>query len=319
MQPTSTDMGVTRNRSTVPTPLAPTLDSQAQRQSSPAVPEALRERSPDYIRRTLPLTWPLIAAWFRPEIRGLDRIPASGPVLLVGNHSGGNVVPDTLVFASGFYRRFGAERPFFQLAHHLVMKVPWLAFLHKYGTIEATRENAEAALNQGAAVLVYPGGDWETHRPSWQGHEVEFAGREGFIRLALATDVPIVPVVSIGGQETALFLTRGERAAHALQLDKRFRLKVLPVSIALPWGLDIGDFLGHIPLPAKIAIQVLEPIDVHKRFGPNPDVDAIYEAVTELMQRTLDQLAAQRRWPIIGLTTRSIRPGWSAVLNASPS
>jgi hypothetical protein len=65
----------------------------------------LRERSPDYIRRSLPFTWPLVGAWFRPEIRGLDRIPASGPVLLVGNHSGGNVAPDTPAFTLSFYRR----------------------------------------------------------------------------------------------------------------------------------------------------------------------------------------------------------------------
>jgi 1-acyl-sn-glycerol-3-phosphate acyltransferase len=272
----------------------------APRRPSGVVPEALRDRSPDYIRRSLPFTWPLIAAWFRPEIRGLDRIAASGPVLLVGNHSGGNVAPDTLAFTLGFYRHFGVERPFFQLAHHLVMRAPWLSSLRKYGTIEASWENAESALDHGAAVLVYPGGDWEAHRPSWHGHQVEFADREGFVRLALAADVPIVPVVSIGGQETALFLTRGERIAQALRLDRQFRLKVLPVSLALPWGLDVGDFLGHIALPAKITIQVLEPIDLQKRFGRTPDIDTIYEAVTRLMQRTLDELAAQRRWPIIG-------------------
>ena len=265
-----------------------------------AVPEALSERDPDYIRRFLPLTWPLIAAWFRPDIRGLDRIPARGPLLLVGNHSGGNVAPDTLAFTLAFYRHFGVERPFFQLAHHLVMRAPWLSLLRKYGMIEATWENAQAALGRGAAVLIYPGGDWETHRPSWHGHRIEFAGREGFVRLALAANVPIVPVVSIGGQETALFLTRGERVARALGLDRRFRLKVLPVSLALPWGLDVGDFFGHLALPAKITIQVLEPIDLHGRFGSKPDVDAVYETITELMQATLDALAAQRRWPVIG-------------------
>jgi 1-acyl-sn-glycerol-3-phosphate acyltransferase len=79
-------------------------------------PLALRERDPDYIRRSLPCTWPLIAGWFRPDIRGLARIPASGPVLLVGNHSGGNVAPDTLAFTLAFYRRFGVARPFLQLA-----------------------------------------------------------------------------------------------------------------------------------------------------------------------------------------------------------
>ncbi len=264
------------------------------------LPVALRERDPHYIRRWLPYTWPLIASWFRPEVRGLERIPERGPVLLVGNHSGGNVAPDTLAFTLAFYRRFGAERPFFQLAHHLVMKAPWLSQLRKYGTIEATWANAESALGIGAAVLIYPGGDWETHRPSWHGHRIEFAGREGFVRLALAARVPIIPVVSIGGQETALFLTRGERLAHALQLDRRLRLKVFPVSLALPWGLDVGDFFGHIALPAKITAQVLEPIDVRALFGANPDVDAVYETITGTMQRTLDELAAERRWPLIG-------------------
>jgi 1-acyl-sn-glycerol-3-phosphate acyltransferase len=266
----------------------------------PPIAAALRERDPGYIRRSLPFTWPFLAAWFRPEVRMLGRIPATGPVLLVGNHSGGNVAPDTLVFALAFYRRFGAERPFFQLAHHLVMTAPWLSLLRKYGTIEANWDCAKAALDSGAAVLVYPGGDWEAHRPSWHGHRTEFAGREGFIRLALAAHVPIVPVVSIGGQETALFLTRGQRLARALRLDRSFRLKVLPVSLALPWGLDVGDLFGHIALPSKITIQVLEPIDLLERFGPAPDVDRVYESITGLMQRALDKLAAQRRWPVIG-------------------
>jgi 1-acyl-sn-glycerol-3-phosphate acyltransferase len=264
-----------------------------------SLPTALRERDPDFVRRWLPFMWRAIATWFRPEVRGLERIPP-GPVLLVGNHSGGNVAPDTLVFALAFYRRFGAERLFYQLAHHLVMVAPQLSLLRRYGTIEATSANARAALARGAAVLVYPGGDWETHRPSWHGRRIEFAGREGFVRLALSAGVPIVPVVSIGGQETALFLTRGERLVHALGVDRRYRLKVMPVSLALPWGLDVGDFLGHIALPAKITIQVLEPIDLRERFGAKPDVDRVYEEITQLMQRTLNELAAQRRWPIIG-------------------
>ncbi|MGO9490249.1 MAG: 1-acyl-sn-glycerol-3-phosphate acyltransferase [Solirubrobacteraceae bacterium] len=274
--------------------------SSAMLCSADDLPAALQDRDPRYISRWLPYTWPLIASWFRPEVRGLERIPERGPVLLVGNHSGGNIAPDTLVFTLAFYRRFGVERLFFQLAHHLVVKAPWLSQLRKYGTIEATWVNAEDALGVGAAVLIYPGGDWETHRPSWHGHRIEFAGREGFVRLALAARVPIIPVVSIGGQETALFLTRGERLAHALQLDRRFRLKVFPVSLALPWGLDVGDFFGHIALPAKITVQVLEPIDVRARFGAEPDADAVYETITGTMQRTLDELAAERRWPLIG-------------------
>ena len=78
------------------------------------------------------------------------------------------------------------------------------------------------------------------------------------------------------------------------------RLKVLPISIALPWGVNVGDFLGHIPLPAKITIQVLEPIDLREEFGEHPDVDAVYDEIVARMQRALDALAAERRLPVIG-------------------
>jgi 1-acyl-sn-glycerol-3-phosphate acyltransferase len=178
--------------------------------------------------------------------------------------------------------------------------MPFLSSLRKFGTVVASPENARKALESGAVLLVYPGGDYEVHRPSWESAKVDFDGRKGFIRQALERDVPIVPVVSIGGQETALFLSRGETLARALMLDRLFRLKVLPISIALPWGLNVGDMLGHIPLPAKITIEVLPPIHLRKEFGENPDVDEIYAHIVRTMQDTLDALAAERALPIIG-------------------
>lgn len=260
----------------------------------------LGERDPDEIRDDLPLLWLLASLWYRADVRGLRNIPETGPVLLVGNHSGGNMIPDTFVFTLAFSAYFGVERPFYQLAHNLVLSVPWLSVLRRFGTIAASPENAEAALRAGAAVLVYPGGDVETHRPSWERHRIDFGGRTGYVRQALDANVPIVPVVAVGGQETALFLTRGSGLARALGLDRALRLKVLPVSIALPWGVNVGDLLGHIPLPAKITVQVLEPIDVRARFGDEPDVEAVDRHVRGLMQRTLDALAAERRFPVLG-------------------
>jgi len=79
-----------------------------------------------------------------------------------------------------------------------------------------------------------------------------------------------------------------------------FRLKVLPISLALPWGLNIRDMVGHIPLPAKITIETLPPIDLREEFGDEPDLDEVYDHLTRLMQDTLDALAAERRLPIIG-------------------
>jgi 1-acyl-sn-glycerol-3-phosphate acyltransferase len=260
----------------------------------------LDERDPDFIRERLPLMWLLASLWFRGEVRGLGNIPDSGPVLLVGNHSGGNLTPDTTVFTLAFSTYFGAERPFYQLAHNLVLTMPGLASLRKLGTVAASPANARKALDAGAALLVYPGGDYEVHRPSWERNRVDFDRRKGFLRLALEQNVPVVPVVSIGGQETALFLSRGERLAQLLRFDRMFRLKVLPISIALPWGLNFGDMLGHIPLPAKITIETLPPIDLLNEFGPDPDLDEVYDQLLRLMQDTLDALAAERRLPVIG-------------------
>jgi 1-acyl-sn-glycerol-3-phosphate acyltransferase len=260
----------------------------------------LDERDPDYIRENLPRLWLLSSLWFRGEVRGLGNVPESGPVLLVGNHSGGNVSPDTAVFTLAFSTYFGVERRFYQLAHNLVMSAPGLGFLRRFGTVAASSQNAERALRSGAALLVYPGGDHEVHRPSWEANTIDFDGRRGFVRLALEHDVPIVPVVAIGGQETSLFLSRGEHLAKLLMLDRLARLKVLPVSLAVPWGLNVGDFLGHVPLPSKITIEVLPAIDLREQFGATPDVDAVYEHVVATMQDTLDALASERRLPVIG-------------------
>jgi 1-acyl-sn-glycerol-3-phosphate acyltransferase len=273
------------------------LTEQVQRR----IPTAdLDERDPDYIRETLPGLWLLASFYFRADVKGLEKIPADGPVLLVGNHSGGNVTPDTLVFTLAFATYFGVERRFFQLAHNLVLAMPGLGTLRKYGTVAASHENAHTALETGAALLVYPGGDYEVHRPSWESAKVDFNGRKGWIRLALDNDVPVVPLVSIGGQETALFLSRGERLAKLLRLDRMFRLKVLPISIAVPWGLNVGDMLSHWPLPAKISVRALDPIDIKKEFGPDPDPDEVYDHVLGKMQQTLDKLQSERKLPLIG-------------------
>jgi 1-acyl-sn-glycerol-3-phosphate acyltransferase len=260
----------------------------------------LDDRDPDYIRETMAGAWLLASLYFRAEVHGLEKIPAEGPVLLVGNHSGGNLTPDTTVFTLAFSTYFGVERKFFQLAHNLVLAMPGLGWLRKYGTVAASPKNAELALEKGAALLVYPGGDYEVHRPSWETAKVDFGRRKGWIRLALEKDVPIVPVVSLGGQETALFLSRGEGLSRLLRLDKLFRLKVLPISIALPWGLNIGDMAGHLPLPAKIRVRALDPVNVREEFGEDPDLDEVYDHVLGRMQAALDHMARERVLPVIG-------------------
>jgi 1-acyl-sn-glycerol-3-phosphate acyltransferase len=302
---TNGHVGSDQSREKGAPPQRPSLLNRALRevagQIQRRIPRAdLDDRDADFIRERLPLMWLAASLWYRGEVRGLGNIPDDGAVLMVGNHSGGNMTPDTVVFTLAFNTYFGVERPFYQLAHNLVLSMPGLGSLRRFGTVAASPANARKALQAGAVLLVYPGGDYEAHRPFWDRNRVDFNGRKGFIRLALAEDVPIVPVVSIGGHETALFLSRGEGLARLLALDRLFRLKVLPLSLALPWGLNVGDMLGHIPLPAKITIETLPPINLKEEFGPDPGVDEIYDHLIRLMQDTLDTLAEERRLPVIG-------------------
>ena len=254
---------------------------------------------PDYIRRVLPLWRAVLCNYFRAEVRGLDNVPESGPVLLVGNHSGGTYIADTFIFATEFYSHFGPERRFHQLAHDIAARLPATG-LSRWGTVAASHENARKAFDQGAPVLVYPGGDYETFRPTWHSDRIEFAGRKGFIKLALERGVPIVPVVAIGGQETALFATRGERAAELTGWARLTRIKVLPVALAPPLGVTLLDLPVRIPLPAKITVEVQPPIDLGERFGPEPEYEQVYDEITHEMQDALSELQEERTLPVVG-------------------
>jgi 1-acyl-sn-glycerol-3-phosphate acyltransferase len=200
------------------------------------------------------------------------------------------------VFAQAFYDHFGPLRRFHQLAHDLVFKLPGArASLSRYGTVPASPESMASALERDAALLVYPGGDHETYRPSWESAKIDFAGRTGFARLAIEHGVPIVPVVAIGGQETALFLGQGRKISKLLRLDSLFRLKVFPAQIAPPFGLTVLDMPGRIPLPSKIVVRVLPKVELKGR-----DPDDAYDRVTGAMQRALNGLDDERSIPVVG-------------------
>jgi 1-acyl-sn-glycerol-3-phosphate acyltransferase len=262
-------------------------------------PGDLDNRDPDFMREVLPATWLFVSAWFRPDIRGLHHIPAEGPVLVVGNHTGGASSPEVHISQLAISTYFGVERAHYQLAHRMVLNSPVGALLRRFGTVEADPDNAAKALDVGAIVTVFPGGDHEVYRPSWESAQIDMGGRKGFLKLAVEKDVPIVPMVTLGGQETALFLSRGEGLARFFGIDKSLRLKSLPIMIALPFGLQVGP-LPHFPLPSKVTIRILEPINLRERYGEDPDIDEIYADLLESMQETLTALQRDRRLPVIG-------------------
>jgi 1-acyl-sn-glycerol-3-phosphate acyltransferase len=252
---------------------------------------------PSFIKRVSNTVGPVIRRWFRSEVRGLDSFPPGG-ALVVSNHSGGMLTPDVLIFAPAFYDRFGFDRPLYTLAHYGVFLGPLSGWLHRLGVIHASRENAAAALRSGAVVLVFPGGDYDSYRPTFTENVIDFNGRTGYVRTAIKTGVPIVPVVSIGAQETQLFLTRGNSLAKLLGLN-RIRMEILPISFGVPFGFSVL-FPPNLPLPSKIVTQVLQPIDVAAEFGDDPDVGEVDAHVRAVMQTALERLARERRLPVLG-------------------
>ncbi|AGZ51198.1 lysophospholipid acyltransferase family protein [Mycobacterium kansasii] len=253
---------------------------------------------PAFTKALIGTVTPLIKRWFRAEVRGLESFPPTGGVLLVSNHSGGVLTPDWNVLAPAFYGRFGYGRPLYTLAHYGVFFTPFRAALGRLGVIHASRDNAVKALRSGAVVLAFPGGDYDAFRPTLAQNVIDFGGRTGYVRTAMQAGVPIVPAVSIGGQETQLFVTRGNWLAKHLGF-KRIRIEILPVTIGLPFGLTVF-FPANMPLPAKIIYQVLEPIDVAAQFGEDAEAAEVDASVRSVMQAALDELGHRRRVPLLG-------------------
>ena len=253
---------------------------------------------PGFTRQIKNVVGPIIKRYFRAEVRGLELMPKAGGALVVANHSGGMFTPDVLIFAPAFYDKFGFDRPVYTLAHYGVFIANIGDWLRRVGVIEASRENAAKALRDGAVVLVFPGGDYDSYRPTFTENVIDFNGRTGYVKTAIETGVPIVPMVSIGGQETQLFLARGDSIARRLGL-KRARIEILPISFGFPFGLS-AILPPNLPLPAKVVTRVLEPIDITEQFGEDPDVDEVDLHVRAVMQKGLDELARERRFPVLG-------------------
>jgi 1-acyl-sn-glycerol-3-phosphate acyltransferase len=253
---------------------------------------------PTLTERVVGLLRPVAKRYFRSEVHNLARIP-SGGALLVSNHSGGPTTTDLPTFAVHFYDKFGYDRPLYTLSHDVLSVGFTKQFFQRVGFIPASRDNAARALASDAAVMVFPGGDYDAMRPTLRQNVIDFNGRTGYVRTAIDAGVPIVPIVSIGGQETQFFLTRGTGLAKRLGFIKHLtRSELVPIAAGFPFGVTLGG--ANLPLPSKIVTQVLAPIDITARFGEDPDVAKVDAYVRKVMQKALDRLARERRLPVIG-------------------
>jgi 1-acyl-sn-glycerol-3-phosphate acyltransferase len=252
----------------------------------------LDRRDPSLIASVLPFVRLSNRRYFRLCSEGLENLER-GPVLYVGNHNGGIAGPDLLCTLGSLWDGHGPETPLYALAHDFVMRQlrPVGTLIQRFGALRATPDNAIRALRNGGRVLVYPGGDLDAYRHARRRDEVVLGRRTGFVRIAQATGVPIVPIVTHGAHRSAYIFSEGERIARLVGLKRWARLERFPLALALPWGLALGPWLPYLPLPFRIQLRVLPPIPA----PADGDPAAIREQVQKEMQTALDGLARRAK------------------------
>jgi 1-acyl-sn-glycerol-3-phosphate acyltransferase len=245
---------------------------------------------------------PLMDYWFRMEMDGWENIPEP-PALLIGVHSGAPFVWDAWTVGIQWWRRFGDDRPLHGTAHDALMAAPVIGgYFRKMGVLPAAQDSIAGALAAGHDVALWPGGEIDSLRPWTKRDEAILAGRTGFVRMAIRAGVPIVPVSTVGGPDSMPVLFRGRRLAKALQLDKVARLKMFPIALSAPWGVNLA-MLPEIPLPTKIRTAFQEPVELDSdpdRANDKDYVQAKYDEVQASIQRGMNTLARRRRLPLFG-------------------
>jgi 1-acyl-sn-glycerol-3-phosphate acyltransferase len=256
----------------------------------------------DFLERQKYLWNPLMDYWFRMEIDGWENLPEP-PALVIGIHSGAPFVWDAWTVGVQWWRHFGEERPFHGTAHDALMALPLVgSYFRKMGVLPAAPDSIASALAAGHDVILWPGGERDSLRPWTKRDEAVLAGRTGFVRLAIRSCVPIVPIATIGGPDSMPVLATGRRLAKVLQLDKLARLKMFPIALQAPWGISPA-LLPELPLPTKIRTAFQEPVELDcdpQRAEDDEYVEAKYQEVRASIQRGMDSLARRRRLPLFG-------------------
>jgi 1-acyl-sn-glycerol-3-phosphate acyltransferase len=245
---------------------------------------------------------PLMDFYFRMEVEGWEHIPEP-PALLVGIHSGAPFVWDAWTVGVQWWRHFGRTRPLHGTAHDALMALPLVGgYFRKMGVLPAAPDSITAALAAGHDVALWPGGERDSLRTWVKRDQAILAGRMGFVRLAIRSGVPIVPISTVGGPDSMPVLATGRRIAKALALDKVARLKTFPIAVQVPWGVSPA-LLPEIPLPTKIRTAFRPPVELDsdpERAQDDEYVEDKYDEVCASIQEGMDALARRRRLPLFG-------------------
>jgi 1-acyl-sn-glycerol-3-phosphate acyltransferase len=229
--------------------------------------------------------------WFRVEQEGVDNVPAEGGALLVSNHSGA-LPPDAPMIMQAIRHEHSHPRPVYMLGEHWFKGYPGVGMLtNKIGLVAAHPANAQRLLrDEGRLALVFPEGLKATRKLYWQRYKLRRFGRGGFVKTALRSGVPIVPVAVVGAEEAMPIF------AHVPLLQRLTGLIYFPINHAFP---QFGLAASLMYLPAKFKIRFLEPITLDG-YGPEDAddlelVQTLAEEVRGRIQTEVDRLVASRR------------------------
>lgn len=206
--------------------------------------------------------------YFRAEAHGIENLPSAGRVILVGNHSG-QLPFDGLVIASACFLEPAQPRLVRAMVEFFVPTVPFASYLFaRWGQITGTPENCRRLLAADEAVLVFPEGARGISKPFSKRYQLAEFGT-GFMRLALESNAPIVPVAVIGAEEQA----------PAINLKSLAKLVGAPALPIVPYP----PFIAPWPLPVKYRLYFGEPM--HFTGGPDTDDDDLADKVKQVRHR----------------------------------
>jgi 1-acyl-sn-glycerol-3-phosphate acyltransferase len=187
----------------------------------------------------------LYRRYFRAQVHDIDNVPPAGRVLLVANHSG-QLPFDGLVIGMALFLDGDPPRAIRSMVEHFVPSVPFASYLlSRWGQITGTPENCRRLLADEEAILVFPEGARGISKPFSQRYQLQDFGY-GFMRLALETHTPILPIAVIGAEEQA----------PALNLKPLARLLGAPSFPVVPYP----PFVPLVPLPVKYHLYFGEPM-----------------------------------------------------------
>ncbi|HET6614110.1 MAG TPA: lysophospholipid acyltransferase family protein [Kofleriaceae bacterium] len=252
-------------------------------------------RDPVQSSRIEPLIDLLYRRYFRVSVTGIDNIPGAGRALVVANHSG--ILPyDGALLMHAVKKEHPARRELRPLIEDLVFHFPYLGvFMNRIGGVRACQENAQRLLEQDQLVAVFPEGEKGVGKLYRERYKLQRFGRGGFIKLALRTRTPVVPVAIVGAEEAHPMMAKVTWLARAMGLP------FLPITPTFPL---LGP-LGLLPLPAKWKITVGEPMDIAGEHGPEAAADRVLvahlaESVRGRIQRMIDDTVSERRSVVFG-------------------